>query len=308
MNQRTTPAAATTAALDAARLRRAVAFRDLHAAPRPFVVPNPWDAGSARILAGFGFAALATTGAGLAYSLGRPDGSLTRAEILDNARSIVEATGLPVTADLESGFGERPEDVAETIRLAADAGLVGGSVEDSTGRAEDPIRSLEESVERVAAAVEAAKGLDFPFTVTARAENFFQGRPDLEDTLRRLRAYEAAGADVLYAPALPDAEAVRAVCAAVERPVNVLMGGALKLSVADLGALGARRISTGSALSRAALGALTRAAREIGELGTFGFGADTLPYAEANALLAPATPATPTPSAPHADRESDPAP
>ncbi|MFD3700103.1 oxaloacetate decarboxylase [Streptomyces sp. NPDC058646] len=282
-----------------AQHRRAVAFRDLHTGPRPFVVPNPWDAGSATLLAGFGFAALATTGAGLAHALGRPDGSVTRAEILDNARSIVEATGLPVTADLESGFGDKPQDVAETIRLAAAAGLVGGSVEDSTGRAGDPVRPLDEAVERVAAAVGAARQLDFPFTVTARAENFFLGRPDLDDTIRRLQAYEQAGADVLYAPALPDADAVRAVCDAVTRPVNVLMGGALKLSVADLGALGVRRISTGSALSRAALGALTRAAREISELGTFGFGADALPYAEANALLAPSR---------SADRESEPAP
>ncbi|MBT2402881.1 MULTISPECIES: oxaloacetate decarboxylase [unclassified Streptomyces] len=284
---------------DEAQHRRAVAFRDLHTGPRPFVVPNPWDAGTATLLAGFGFAALATTGAGLAYSLGRPDGTVSRAEILDNARSIVEATGLPVTADLESGFADKPADIAETIRLAAAAGLVGGSIEDSSGRADDPIRPLDEAVERVAAAVEAARRLDFPFTLTARAENFFQGRPDLDDTIRRLKAYEEAGADVLYAPALPDAEAIRAVCSAVDRPVNVLMGGALKLSVTELGALGVRRVSTGSALSRAALGALTRAAREISELGTFGFGADALPYAEANGLLAPA---------PSADRESDPAP
>ncbi|MFD9571850.1 oxaloacetate decarboxylase [Streptomyces sp. NPDC059982] len=291
----------------AARLRRAIAFRDLHEGPRPFVVPNPWDAGTARVLASFGFAALATTGAGLAHSLGRPDGAnqLSRAEILANAAAIVDATGLPVTADLESGFGERPEDVAETIRLAAAAGLVGGSVEDSTGRDADPVRPLDEAVERVAAAVEAAKGLDFPFTVTARAENFFQGLPDLDDTIRRLRAYEAAGADVLYAPGLPDADSIRAVCSAVGRPVNVLMTGALKLSVADLGDLGVRRVSTGSALSRAALGALVRAAREITESGTFDFGLDALPYADANELLAPAAPA---PSAPPADRESDPAP
>ncbi|WP_051795532.1 oxaloacetate decarboxylase [Streptomyces sp. NRRL S-87] len=295
-----------------AQYRRAVAFRELHDGPQPFVVPNPWDAGSARLLAGLGFPALATTGAGLAHSLGRPDGTLTRADILDNARTIVEATGLPVTADLESGFGEKPEDVAETVRLAAAAGLVGGSVEDSTGRAADPVRPLGEAVERIAAAVEAARALGFPFTVTARAENFFLGRPDLDDTLRRLRAYEEAGADVLYAPALPDAESIRAVCSAVTRPVNVLMGGALRLSVADLGALGVRRVSTGSALSRAALGALVRAAREIGEHGTFDFGADALPYAEANALLAaPAPAAPPAPAAtpnPAADRESDPAP
>lgn len=281
--------ASTTADTAAVRYRHGVAFRDLHTRGGPFVVPNPWDAGTARILAGLGFAALATTGAGLAHSLGRPDGAnrVSRAELLANAAVIVEAGGLPVTADLESGFGERPEDVAETIRLAADAGLVGGSVEDSTGREEDPVRPLGEAVERVAAAVEAARGLDFPFTVTARAENFFQGRPDLDDTIRRLQAYQAAGADVLYAPALPDADAIRAVCSAVDRPVNVLMGGPPALSVADLGALGVRRISTGSALSRAALGAFVRAAREIAGPGTFGFGADCLPYALANELLTP---------------------
>lgn len=268
--------------------RRAVAFRELHESPRPFVVPNPWDAGTTRVLTGLGFAALATTGAGLAHSLGLPDGAdrLSRDEILDNAAAIVAATHLPVSADLESGFGDTPEDVAETVRRAAAAGLVGGSIEDSTGVADDPLRPVEEAAERVAAAVAAAKELDFPFTVTARAENFFQGRPDLSDTLRRLRAYEAAGADVLYAPALPDAESVRAVCDAVDRPVNVLMGSpALPLSVTELGALGVRRISVGSALSRAALGAFVRAAEEIREHGTFGFGADAVPYAEANALM-----------------------
>ncbi|WP_404952657.1 isocitrate lyase/phosphoenolpyruvate mutase family protein [Streptomyces sp. 147326] len=272
-----------------ARYRRAVAFRALHEGPGPFVVANPWDAGSARILTGFGFPALATTGAGLAHSLGRPDGAgaLSRTEILDNARSIVEATHLPVTADLESGFGRTPQDVADTIRAAAAIGLVGASIEDSTGDEEDPVRPLAEAVERVAAAVEAAERLDFPFTVTARAENFFHGRPDLDDTIARLKAYQEAGAHVLYAPALPDADAIRAVCSSLTRPVNVLMGGALNLSVAGLGALGVRRISTGSALSRAALGALTRAAREIIEAGTFGFGADALPYADANTLLTP---------------------
>ncbi|MER6199497.1 isocitrate lyase/phosphoenolpyruvate mutase family protein [Streptomyces sp. NPDC001586] len=271
----------------AARYQRAVAFRALHEGPEPFVVANPWDAGSARILTGFGFPALATTGAGLAHSLGRPDGAgaLSRAEVLDNARSIVEATHLPVTADLESGFGATPQDVADTIRAAAAIGLVGASIEDSTGREQDPLRPLSEAVERVAAAVEAAEQLDFPFTVTARAENFFSNRPDLDDTITRLKAYQEAGAHVLYAPALPDAQAIRAVCSSLTRPVNVLMGGALNLSVADLGALGVRRISTGSALSRAALGALMGAAREITESGTFTFGAQALPYADANALL-----------------------
>ncbi|WP_330330526.1 isocitrate lyase/phosphoenolpyruvate mutase family protein [Streptomyces sp. NBC_00536] len=276
------------------QLARALAFRRLHEEPRPFVVPNPWDAGTARLLSGLGFAALATTGAGLAYGLGLPDGTnrVARQDVLANAAVIVSATHLPVSADLESGFGETPGEVAETIRLAAAAGLVGGSIEDSTGRAEDPVRPLDEAVERVAAAVAAARALGFPFTVTARAENFFQGRPDLADTIRRLRAYEAAGADVLYAPGLPDAESVRAVCAAVDRPVNVLMGSpALALSVADLGDLGVRRISVGSALSRAALGAVVRAAEEIRTHGTFGFGAEALPYPEVNALMAAAAPA-----------------
>lgn len=268
--------------------RRAVAFRELHEGPRPFVVPNPWDAGTARVLTGLGFAALATSGAGLAHSLGVPDGlgRVGRQQVLDNAAAIVSATHLPVSADLESGFGESPQDVAETVRQAAAVGVVGGSVEDSTGAAGEPLRSVEEAAERVAAAVAAARELDFPFTVTARAENFFVGRPDLADTIARLRAYEAAGADVLFAPALPDAEAVRTVCASVSRPVNVLMGSpALPLSVAELGALGVRRVSVGSALSRAALGAFVRAAAEIREHSTFGFGADAVPYAEANALM-----------------------
>ncbi|MER7395545.1 isocitrate lyase/phosphoenolpyruvate mutase family protein [Streptomyces sp. NPDC000151] len=286
----------------AAQHRRAVAFQQLHEGPQPFVVPNPWDAGTARILTGLGFAALATTGAGLAHGMGLPDGAdpIGRTEILDNAAAIVAATPLPVSADLESGFGDSPEEVAETIRRAAAVGLVGGSVEDSTGLAEDPVRPLEEAVERVAAAVAAAKELDFPFLVTARAENFFQGRPDLDDTIRRLQAYEAAGADVLYAPALPDADAIRAVCSAVSAPVNVLVGSpALRLSVTELGALGVRRISVGSALSRASLGAVVRAAQEIRDHGTFGFGADAVPYAEANAMMAPGPPAGP---------ESDPTP
>ncbi|MGW3682880.1 isocitrate lyase/PEP mutase family protein [Streptomyces prasinus] len=279
--------------------QRAVVFRALHEGPEPFVVPNPWDAGTARILAGLGFAALATTGAGLAHGLGLADGAdlVGRDTVLENARTIVGATPLPVSADLESGFGDTPEEVAETFRQAAAAGLVGGSVEDSTGRADSPVRPLEEAVERVAAAVAAARELDFPFTVTARAENFFQGVPDLPDTIRRLQAYEAAGADVLYAPALPDADAIRAVCSSVGRPVNVLMGSpALRLSVADLGELGVRRISVGSAMSRAAFGAVVRAAREILDHGTFGFGADALPYAELNATMSPA------------DSESEPAP
>jgi 2-methylisocitrate lyase-like PEP mutase family enzyme len=260
-------------------------FRDLHAGPEPFVIPNPWNAGTAQILTGLGFPALATTSAGLAVALGCPDGAnlLDRAAVIGNARDIVAATHLPVSADLESGFAETPEGVADTIRAAAEAGLVGGSIEDATGRPDDPVRPLGEAVERVAAAVEAARALPFPFTVTARAENFLYARPDLEDTIRRLQAYEAAGADVLYAPALPTAEAIRAVCASVGRPVNVLAGSQKQpLGVAELAACGVRRISLGSTFSRAALGGLVKAAREVRERGTFGFVADAPSYGEVN--------------------------
>jgi 2-methylisocitrate lyase-like PEP mutase family enzyme len=268
--------------------RTGAAFADLHRGPDTFVIPNPWDAGTARILTGLGFSALATTSAGLAYTLGRPDGAnrVSREETLRNARDIVAATHLPVAADLENGYGESPEDVAETIRRAAAAGLVGGSIEDATGRPDAPIDDLERSVERVTAAVEAARALPFPFTLTARAENFLYGRADLADTIRRLQAYQEAGADVLYAPALPDADAIRAVCRSVDRPVNVLAGAAgLRLSVAELGELGVRRVSLGSALPRAALATVVRAAREIVDSGTFGFAEAAIPYPEANTLM-----------------------
>ncbi|MFF1918970.1 oxaloacetate decarboxylase [Streptomyces sp. NPDC058221] len=264
---------------------RGTAFRELHNGPEPLVIPNPWNAGTAQILAGLGFPALATTSAGLAVALGLPDGAdlLDRDMVLANAREIVAATPLPVSADLESGFAETPEGVAETIRAAADAGLVGGSIEDATGRSGDPVRPVEEAVDRVTAAVEAARGLPFPFTVTARAENFLYGRPDLDDTIRRLQAYEEAGADVLYAPALPSADAVRAVCTSVGRPVNVLAGSQQPaLDVAALAECGVRRISLGSTLSRAALGGFVRAAREVLDHGTFGFVADAPPYGDVN--------------------------
>ncbi|SES05041.1 Phosphoenolpyruvate phosphomutase [Streptomyces sp. yr375] len=273
--------------------RKGAEFRALHERREAFVIPNPWDAGTARLLAGLGFAALATTSAGLAYTLGRGDGTsgVDRDETLANARAIVEATALPVSADLESGFGPTPDDVATTIRLAAAAGLVGGSIEDSTGNPDDPILPFEVAVERVAAAVEAAKSLDFPFTLTARAENHFHGHHDLADTIRRLQAYEAAGADVLFAPSLPDTDAVRAVLDAVSRPVNVLAGGPGRPSVAELRALGVRRISLGSSLSRAALGAFLRAAEEVHEHGTFAYTADAVPYPRANALMRDTDPA-----------------
>jgi 2-methylisocitrate lyase-like PEP mutase family enzyme len=269
---------------------KAAKFVALHMAPGAFVIPNPWDAGSARILAALGFEALATTSAGLAFALGRRDaeGLLSRDEALANAAVIVQATDLPVSADLEDGFGPRPEDVAETIRQAAAIGLVGCTIEDTTADPAHPIHDFNLAVERINAAVEAAEAFPFPFTLTARAENFLFGRPDLDDTIRRLRAFEAAGADVLYAPGLPDLDAIRTVCAAVSRPVNVIAGLAgNRYSVAELAGAGVKRISLGSTLARAALGALARAANEIRDHGTFDFTEDAMPFVEANALMRP---------------------
>jgi 2-methylisocitrate lyase-like PEP mutase family enzyme len=263
------------------------AFKALHERPGVFVMPNPWDAGTARILSALGFEALATTSAGFAFSIGRRDSiaGLTRDEILGNARSIVEATHLPVSADLEDGFGGAPETCAETIRLAAAAGLVGGSIEDATGDPENPIFEFGQSVERVAAACEVARGL--PFLVTARAENFLHGHPDLDDTIRRLQAFEKAGADVVYAPGLPSLDAIRTVCSAVERPVNVVMGlqGAT-YTVEELQDAGVKRISVGGAFARAALGAFMRAAVEVKDNGTFTFSADAIPDAETSGYMA----------------------
>ena len=267
---------------------KAVAFRRLHERPGAFVIANPWDAGTARLLTSFGFEALATTSAGLAFALGRRDGedAVTRDEVLANARAIVDATSLPVSADLESGYGATPEAVGETIRLAAETGLVGGSVEDTTANPARPIYEFDAAVERVAAAVEAARALPFPFTLTARAENFLFGRPDLDDTIRRLQAFEAAGADVLYAPGLRDLDAIRNVCASVSKPVNVVMGlSGPSFSVAELAEAGVKRISVGSALTRAAFGAVARAAREMREHGTFAFGAEGIPFAELTRLM-----------------------
>ena len=262
------------------------AFAEMHSRPGCFVIPNPWDAGTARLLAVLGFEALATTSAGAAFSLGRRDGAAGREAVLENARHIVAATGLPVSADLENGFGDGPEAAAETIRLAAGAGLVGGSIEDATGRVDDPIHDFDLAVERVAAAVEAARALDFPFMLTARAENFLHGRPDLDDTIRRLQAFERAGADVLYAPGLRTAEEIGAVVSAVEHPVNVVMGlQGVALSLAELAEIGVKRVSVGSALSRAALGAFLRAAREMKDHGTFTFADDAAPFAEITKML-----------------------
>ena len=264
-------------------------FQALHNRPGIFVIPNPWDAGTAKILAGLGFEALTTTSAGLAFTIGKQDGdgSVTREETLANAKLIADATDLPVAADLEDGFGESPEDAAETIRLAGiEAGLVGGSIEDSTGYPKSPIYDFQLSVERVAAAAEAAHALPFPFVFVGRAENYLHGRTDLDDTIKRLQAYEKAGADCLYAPGVTKAEDIRTICRSVTKPVNVVMGlKAARFSVADLGALGVKRISVGSALARAALGGFVNAAREIKDKGTFSFADEALPYAEANAIM-----------------------
>ena len=267
---------------------KAKAFRKLHAGPGAFLIPNPWDAGTARMLTALGYQALATTSAGLAFSLGRRDGEglVTQEEALAHIRQIVGASDLPVAADLENGFGDAPDVVAETIRLGAGAGLVGGSIEDATGDERRPIYDHVHAVERVMAAVEAARALPFPFTLTARAENFLHGRMDLEDTIRRLVAFAEAGADVVYAPGLPSLETIRAVCAAVAPlPVNALIGAAGR-SVAELAAAGVRRISTGSALHRAAMGAFQNAAREMMERGTFTFLEKATPFAELSSLMA----------------------
>ncbi len=247
--------------------QRGEAFRALHQRDGLFVLPNPWDAGSAKMLAHLGYEALATTSAGLAFALGRRDaeGAVSRDEALANARDIVEATPLPVAADLENGYGDTPEDCAETIRLAATCGLVGGSIEDASGRPDTPIYPLELAVERVMAAVQAARALPFTFTLAARAENFLHGRLDLDDTIRRLVAFAEAGADVLYAPGLKTREEIAAVVQAVApRPVNVLVGSpALQLSLDELAALGVKRVSVGSCLARAAYGAFFSAAAAL---------------------------------------------
>ncbi|NLD56110.1 MAG: isocitrate lyase/phosphoenolpyruvate mutase family protein [Burkholderiaceae bacterium] len=262
---------------------RAERFRELHRRPGIFVIPNPWDVGTARLLAQLGFEALASSSAGYAFSLGVRDNEVGREAMLRHVGELVAATDLPVSADLENGFGDDPETVAQTIRLGAAAGLVGGSIEDATGRADAPVYPFELAVERVRAAAEAARQLPFPFTLTARAENFLVGRPDLDDTIRRLQAFQEAGADVLYAPALTTREQIAAVVSSVDRPVNVIMGLAgVDLTVAQLQSLGVKRISVGSAFARAALGAFMRAAREVKESGTFGFANDAIPFREIN--------------------------
>jgi len=254
------------------QLEKAERFRALHQGPRAFVMPNPWDGGSARALAGLGFQALATSSGACAGTLGRRDGRVTREEALEHARLICAVTELPVAADLEKGFGDAPADAAETIRRAAEVGLVGGSIEDATGNKDKPLFDFDHAVERVAAAVDAARQLPFPFTLTARTENFLRGNPDLDDTIRRLLAFEKAGADVLFAPGLPDLAALKAVCGALKKPFNFMVGIRGKsFSVAELEAAGVRRISLATSLYRAAMSSMIAAASEVKEQGSFAY-------------------------------------
>ncbi len=259
-------------------------FRDLHQRGHAFIIPNPWDTGTARLLAHLGFEALATTSAGYAFSMGQPDNTIGRDPMLADVSTIVAATDLPVSADLENGFGDSPEVVAETIRLAAAAGLAGCSIEDMTSDPSRPIYCLEHAEARIRAAAEAAHSLPFPFTLTARCENYLCGNPDLKDTIRRLQAYQAAGADVLYAPGLRSKDEIAAVVQSVDRPVNSLLGPT-GTTLAELSAIGVKRVSIGSALSRAALGAFLRAARELREQGTFTFAADAVSFRDITAMF-----------------------
>jgi len=266
--------------------QKAARFRALHQQSGVFLFPNPWDGASARLLEAEGFSALATSSAAHAATLGRRDGRVTRDEALAHARLIVDAVDLPVAADLENGFGASPDFVAETIWLAAEAGLVGGSIEDATGDPATPLFNLGRATERIAAAAEAARRLPFPFTLTARAENFLRGNPDLEDTLRRLQAYERAGADVLFAPGLPDLASIRRVCASVTKPVNVIGSVPGKhFTVAALAEAGAKRISFAAALYRAAMTGMLEAAREAKQQGTFGYVDRVIPGSDLTARL-----------------------
>src|SRR3989440_3210398 len=261
-------------------------FRELHQAPGAFVIPNPWDAGPGRLRAGLGFQALATSSGASAGILGRRDGTVTREEALAQARAIVNASDLPVSADLEKGFGDAPEAAAETIRLAAGVGLVGGSIEDATGDKATPLYDIAHAVERVAAAVQAARALPFPFTLTARAEGFLRGNTNLDDAIKRLQAFEKAGADVLMAPGLPDLASVRAVCGALGKPFNFMVGIKGKsFTVAELEAAGVRRISLATSLYRAAMTGLLDAAREVRDKGSFGYLDHAIATPDWNALM-----------------------
>ena len=261
-------------------------FRALHERPGIFVIPNPWDAGSAKLLAALGFEALATTSLGYAASVGRRDGTLSREDVLANCRVIVQATDLPVSADLENGYAHQPKEAAVIMRLAAEAGAVGGSIEDASADAAKPIYDFSLAVERVAAAVEEARKLPFPFTLVARAENFLHGRPDLDETIRRLQAFAAAGADVLYAPGIRDLPTIRTLVAAVSKPVNVVMGLAdPSLTLQELEAAGVRRVSVGGALARLALAAVRDAALAMREQGSFRWVNDMLPAKDVRSIF-----------------------
>ena len=260
---------------------KAAAFRELHNRDGAFVIPNPWDVGSARILESLGFEALATTSAGLAFSLGLTDGGVTAQQAMNHCTAIVAASDLPVSADLEKGFGDSPETVAETIRIAAETGLAGCSIEDFSGDRAEPIYDFNLALDRIVAAVEAARSLSHDFVLTARSENYLHGRPDLDDTIKRLQAFEAAGADVLYAPGLIDLDDIRAVCAALTRPVNVVVGAPKAgYGVAELSDAGVKRISVGATFARLAYGEVIRAATEILGPGTLGFTDRAMGFAE----------------------------
>jgi 2-methylisocitrate lyase-like PEP mutase family enzyme len=265
---------------------KAKAFHALHEREGAFIIPNPYDVGTARLLAHLGFEALATTSAGYAFSLGQPDYTLTRDQVLVHAAEIVSATDLPVSADLEGGFGDDPETVAETFGLAAATGLAGGSIEDSTGNPDNPIYEHGLAVKRVLTAAEVTRALPFPFMLTARCENYLVGRTDIKDTIARLQAYQEAGANVLYAPGLRSKEDIAAVVSSVDRPVNVLMGlQGVHFNLAELSEIGVKRISVGSGLSRAALGAFLRAASEMKEHGTFTFADEAVSYRDVSGML-----------------------
>lgn len=265
---------------------KALAFRNLHLGPASFVIANAWDAGSARMLTALGFRAIATSSGACAGTLGRRDGRVTRDEALAHCASIVTATDLPVSADLENGFGHAPEDAAKTIQLAATIGLVGATIEDATGDPARPLYDAPAARDRVAAAVEAARGQSFPFTLTARAEGFLRGNPDLRDVISRLQFYQEAGADVLMAPGLPDLDSVRAVCAALDKPFNFMAGIKGKsFTVAALAEAGVKRISLATSLYRAAMTGMLNAAREVAEKGTFSYLAATITTPDFNAFM-----------------------